>query len=63
MLLPIADLLTPNIFEANLLSGLVIKSKEDIENAARNIIEMGSKAVLIKGGGSLDMKGKDFFLI
>ena len=62
LLLPIADLVTPNIFESNLLSGLEIKSKEDIENAAINIIEMGAKSVLIKGGGLKDMKGKDFFL-
>ena len=55
-------MLTPNIFEANLLSGLEIRSKEDIENAAKNIIGMGAKAVLIKGGGLRDMKGKDFFL-
>ncbi len=62
LLLPIADLVTPNIYEANLLSGLEIKSKEDIENSARNIINLGAKAVLIKGGGLKDMKGKDFFL-
>ena len=62
LLLPIADLVTPNIFEAKLLSGLEIMSKEDIEKSAINIIEMGAKAVLIKGGGLKDMKGKDFFL-
>ena len=62
LLLPIADLVTPNIYEANLLSGLEIKSKEDIEKSARNIIGLGPKAVLIKGGGLKDMKGKDFFL-
>ena len=62
LLLPIAELLTPNIFEANLLSASEIKSKEDIENAARSIIRMGAKAVLIKGGGLNCMKGKDYFL-
>ena len=62
LLLPIADLVTPNIYEANLLSGLEISNKEDIENSARNIIGMGAKAVLVKGGGLKDMKGKDFFL-
>ena len=62
LLLPIADLVTPNIYEANLLSGLEIRSKEDIENSARKIIGLGAKAVLIKGGGLKDMKGKDFFL-
>ncbi|ABB49423.1 Phosphomethylpyrimidine kinase [Prochlorococcus marinus str. MIT 9312] len=61
-LLPIADLVTPNIYEANLLSGLEIRNKEDIENSARNIISLGAKAVLIKGGGLKEMKGKDFFL-
>jgi len=61
-LLPIADLVTPNIYEANLLSGLEISSKEDIENSAKNIIGLGAKAVLIKGGGLKDMRGKDFFL-
>ena len=48
LLLPIADLVTPNIYEANLLSGLEIRSEEDIENSARNIIGLGAKAVLIK---------------
>jgi hydroxymethylpyrimidine/phosphomethylpyrimidine kinase len=62
MLLPIADLVTPNIYEANLLTGQKIRSKEDIENSARKIIGLGAKAVLIKGGGIKDMKGKDFFL-
>ena len=62
LLLPIADLVTPNIYEANLLSGLEIRSIEDIENSARKFIGLGAKAVLIKGGGLKGMKGKDFFL-
>ena len=61
LLLPIADLVTPNIFEANLLSNLDIKNKEDIERSAHYIIELGAKAVLIKGGGLKDMQGKDFY--
>ena len=40
----------------------IIRSKEDIENSARKIIGLGARAVLIKGGGLKDMKGKDFFL-
>ena len=62
LLLPIADLVTPNIFEAKLLSNLEINSKEDIENSAKNIINLGAKAVLIKGGGLRDLKGRDFYL-
>ena len=61
LLLPIADIVTPNIFEANLLSNLDIKNKEDIELSAQHIIELGAKAVLIKGGGLKDMQGKDFY--
>ena len=61
LLLPIADIVTPNIFEANLLSNLDIKNKEDIEQSAKYIIELGAKAVLIKGGGLKDMQGKDFY--
>ena len=62
LLLPIAELVTPNIFEASLLSNIEIKNQEDIEKAAKNLIELGAKAVLIKGGGLEDMKGKDFYL-
>ena len=61
LLLPIADIVTPNIFEANLLSNCEIKNKEDIELSAKHIIELGAKAVLIKGGGLKDMQGKDFY--
>ena len=61
LLLPIAEIVTPNIFEANLLSNLDIKNKEDIELSAQHIIELGAKAVLIKGGGLKDMQGKDFY--
>ncbi|ABM71612.1 Phosphomethylpyrimidine kinase [Prochlorococcus marinus str. MIT 9515] len=61
LLLPIADIVTPNIFEANLLSNIEIKNKKDIELAAHNIIELGAKAVLIKGGGLKEMQGKDFY--
>ncbi len=61
LLIPIADIVTPNIFEANLLSNLDIKNKEDIELSAQYIIDLGAKAVLIKGGGLKDMKGKDFY--
>ena len=57
-------MLTPNIYEENILSDLEIRSEEDIENSARNIIGLGAKAVLIKGGGltDIDIKGKDFYL-
>ncbi len=49
-LLPIADLITPNIPEAQVLSGLEIESKEDMLTAAKQIGDNYSCAVLLKGG-------------
>lgn len=49
-LLPITDLLTPNIPEAELLTGLRIVSPQDVCEAAARLLAMGPKAVLIKGG-------------
>jgi hydroxymethylpyrimidine/phosphomethylpyrimidine kinase len=49
-LLPHCALVTPNIAEAEALSGITIDSAEDAEQAARRIAELGCHAVLIKGG-------------
>ena len=43
------------------IKNMEIKNKEDIELSANHIIELGAKAVLIKGGGLRDMQGKDFY--
>ncbi|MFL2933865.1 MAG: bifunctional hydroxymethylpyrimidine kinase/phosphomethylpyrimidine kinase [Thalassobaculaceae bacterium] len=45
-----ADLLTPNIPEAELLTGSEINNIDTMRRAAHVILEMGSKAVLLKGG-------------
>jgi hydroxymethylpyrimidine/phosphomethylpyrimidine kinase len=45
-----ANLVTPNIAEASLLSGLPIKDLAGMEAAARKIVERGAKAVIVKGG-------------
>lgn len=49
-LIPAATLITPNIPEAELLSGLSIQSLDDVREAATEIKELGCQAVLIKGG-------------
>ncbi len=49
-LLPLATLCTPNLPEAEALSGIRIQSLEDVEAAARAIQGLGPRAVLIKGG-------------
>jgi hydroxymethylpyrimidine/phosphomethylpyrimidine kinase len=49
-LLPRAALVTPNIPEAEALTGLEIHTQEDMPQAAARILDQGCKAVLIKGG-------------
>ena len=53
-LLPIASLVTPNIPEANVLSGLVIENREDMLTAAKVIGNNYGCAVLLKGGHSVN---------
>lgn len=48
--IPLADVLTPNIPEAEKITGMQISSISDMELAACEIHEMGCKAVVIKGG-------------
>ncbi|MGI9497633.1 MAG: bifunctional hydroxymethylpyrimidine kinase/phosphomethylpyrimidine kinase [Mariniblastus sp.] len=48
-ILPLADVLTPNIYEAQILTGDEIESVEDMRVAAKKLCSLGAKAVLIKG--------------
>lgn len=54
-LIPLATILTPNQYEAQILSGLEINTLDDMQIAAERILKLGSKAVLVKGGS---MKGE-----
>lgn len=49
-LLKRCSLITPNVPEAETLTGLVIKDLADMEAAARKLAEMGARAVIVKGG-------------
>ena len=53
-LLPISTLVTPNIPEAQVLSGLTIRDKEDMIAAAKQIGDRYRCAVLLKGGHSVN---------
>lgn len=52
-LAPRATVITPNLFEAGQLSGIAIKSVEDMREAAVKIHALGAKNVFIKGGAKL----------
>lgn len=67
-LLPLSTIVTPNVPEAEVLSGMSIQSEPDMYEACRKIIMNGPKAVLIKGGhlegdpNDLLYDGQDFHL-
>ena len=49
-LLKRASVITPNVAEAEVLTGMTIKDVADMEAAARKIVELGARAVIVKGG-------------
>lgn len=55
-LLPLAKVLTPNLPEAEALTGIQIQDQASIEKAARLLQEWGAQTVVIKGGHSVDSK-------
>ena len=49
-LIPRVSLVTPNLAEAAALTGLPVDSLESMKAAARKLIEMGARAVVVTGG-------------
>ena len=49
-LIPLSTLCTPNLDEAEILTGITIRNKQDMEKAGETLLRMGAKAVLVKGG-------------
>ena len=49
-LLPLAALVTPNLPEAEVLAGMTVKTLDDQREAARRIVGLGARAVVVKGG-------------
>ena len=59
-LIPQGLMVTPNRYEAQILSGLTIHTLDDMKEAAEIIYQLGSQFVLLKGGGmSGDLQGID----
>jgi hydroxymethylpyrimidine/phosphomethylpyrimidine kinase len=55
LMVPISDLVTPNVPEAEILTGLTITDTDEMSRAGEALLEMGGYAALMKGG-HLDMK-------
>ena len=53
LLIPLATVVTPNVPEAQVLSGCTIRGEQDMEQAAKIIAETCGCAVLLKGGHSV----------
>ncbi len=49
-IIPLAEIITPNLPEAEVLSGIKIESKEDMKKAAKIIHQKGARNILVKGG-------------
>jgi len=49
-LFPLAKIITPNIYEASVLTGLRIEERKDMEEAAKILKDMGTEVVVITGG-------------
>jgi hydroxymethylpyrimidine/phosphomethylpyrimidine kinase len=50
VLLPVATVVTPNLWEVELLTGVKVESERDLRRAAEAVKELGPRWVLIKGG-------------
>ncbi len=68
-LIPICDVITPNLYEAESLSGFSARNTEDMKKASEILYSLGSKAVIIKGGhlygDAIDLlyNGKEFKIL
>ena len=62
LLIKKVSLITPNIPEAEVLTGLKIKNKHEMIQAAQSLLLMGAKNVLIKGGHLKTEVVKDIFV-
>jgi len=62
-LMPVADVVTPNLPEAEVLLGQKIESFEDMQQAARSLAQFGGRSILIKGGHLEESKSTDLLYL
>jgi hydroxymethylpyrimidine/phosphomethylpyrimidine kinase len=54
LMLPLAFVVTPNMREAELLTGIKVTNLTEMHEAARRLVELGARAALVKGGRLTD---------
>jgi len=62
LIVPLATMVTPNLHEAGGLAGFRVGSRRDMERAAAEILQLGPRAVLIKGGHLEDGTASDLYI-
>ena len=60
-LLPLATVVTPNIPEAEALAGIAIHTPRDAREAAKKIVSLGARSVVVKGGHLSGSEATDVF--
>jgi len=59
LLLPLATLVTPNVHEAEALTGVPVRTPAEAEAAGRRLVAAGAAAVLVKGGHLTEKRATD----
>jgi hydroxymethylpyrimidine/phosphomethylpyrimidine kinase len=62
-LMPLADVVTPNLPEASVLTGHPLQNWKDTERAAEILAKHGSRSILIKGGHGAENKSSDLLFL
>lgn len=62
-LMPLAEAVTPNLPEAEVLTGQTLQNRQDVENAASELTAHGSRSILIKGGHGDDNQSSDLLYL
>ncbi len=60
-LFPLCDLITPNLAEAETLTGNKMNSSQEVERAGQDLLALGCRSVLIKGGHASSSYAQDFW--
>jgi len=62
LIVPLATLVTPNLPEASGLAGFDVATKKDMRRAGEALLDLGARAVLVKGGHLGESRSDDLFL-